>query len=109
MFGNILILVASLLTLALGAEFLVQGASRIARKLGVSTFFIGLTVVAFGTSAPELAASATASWDGHTTIAIGNVVGSNIINIGVVLGLTALIMPIPVARPSARFTFPVVD
>lgn len=91
--GGILVLGLALLTA--GAEALVRGASRLAVALGVSPLFIGLTLVAYGTSAPELVVSAAASLRGLQGIAIGNVVGSNIFNTGVVVGVTALIAPIP--------------
>lgn len=81
-----------------GADALITGAVRTAAGLGVSPFLIGLTVVAFGTSAPELAASIGATLRGSGGIAVGNVVGSNIANIGLILGLTALARPIPVRR-----------
>jgi len=77
-----------------GAEWLVKGSSSLARSLGVSPLVIGLTVVAFGTSAPELVVSLIASIQGKSMIAVGNVVGSNICNIALVLGLAALFQPI---------------
>ncbi len=76
-----------------GAEWLVAGASSLAAALGVRPLLIGLTVVAYGTSAPELAVSVTAAFDNQGAIALGNVLGSNIANLGLVLGLTALISP----------------
>lgn len=79
-----------------GAEWLVRGSSRLALALGVSPLIIGLTVVAFGTSAPELATSMFAAYHGRGDIALGNVVGSNIANIGLVLGLAGLLGPIRV-------------
>lgn len=82
--------------LALGGEFLVRGASTLASKLGVSTFFVGLIVVGFGTSSPELATAIVASLKGQGDIVVGNVVGSNLMNICVILGLTAMICPIPI-------------
>jgi cation:H+ antiporter len=80
--------------LYLGGEGLVDGASRLAQRLGVSTLVIGLTIVAFGTSAPELAATLTATVDGAPDLGLGNVVGSNIANIGLVLGLSAVLLPL---------------
>src|SRR5210317_799685 len=77
-----------------GAEWLVKGSSSLARSLGVIPLVIGLTVVAFGTSAPELVVSVVSSIKGKSMIAVGNVVGSNICNIALVLGLAALIHPI---------------
>lgn len=89
------LLVASLLVMTLGAEALVRGAVAVAKRLGVSSFFIGLTIVGFGTSTPELCTSLVAAWKGTGDIAVGNVVGSNIFNVAVILGITALICPIP--------------
>jgi cation:H+ antiporter len=77
-----------------GGEALVSGSSALARKLGMSPLVVGLTVVAFGTSAPELAATLTASFQGVPEVAFGNVVGSNICNIGLILGLAALVYPV---------------
>ena len=89
-------IVVSLLVLTAGAEVLVRGASSLARRLGVSSFFIGLTIVGFGTSTPELAISLRAALLGLPDINIGNVIGSNIMNIALILGVTALISPIAV-------------
>ncbi len=86
---NILLLVAGLIVLIVGGEFLVRGAVGIAKKFRISTLVIGMTVVSFGTSAPELLVSVQASLGGHPDIAIGNVIGSNVANIGLVLGITA--------------------
>jgi len=96
MFINLLLLIAALVLLAGGAELLVRGAVSLARTLGVSNFFIGLSIVAFGTSVPELFASGTAALSGHGAIALGNVIGSNICNIALILALTAIICPIAV-------------
>ena len=95
---DLLILVLSVGILIFGAELLVRGAARLALRIGVSPFVIGVTVVGFGTSAPELAASIASATSGHGEIAVGNVIGSNIMNIALVLGLTAMVMPIPVSR-----------
>jgi cation:H+ antiporter len=86
--------VVGLLMLYYGAEWLVKGASNIARSLGLTPLVIGLTVVAFGTSAPELVISIISSFQEKSMIAVGNVVGSNICNIALVLGLASLFMPI---------------
>jgi len=90
-------LIAALLLLSAGAELLVRGAAALALRMRLSPLFIGLTVVAFGTSSPELAASLAAAARGSGDIAVGNVVGSNIFNIAAILGITALIRPIPVS------------
>ncbi len=81
------------LFLAKGADWLVDGGSSIARKAGISTMVVGLTVVAWGTSMPEVVVSTVAAWQGDTSISIGNVLGSNIANIGLVLGASALVLP----------------
>ncbi len=91
-------LVFGLVVLSLGAEALVKGASRIAVSLRVSSLVIGLTVVAFGTSMPEMVAGGVAAWNGNTDIVLGNVFGSNIANIGLILGISALLRAIPVQR-----------
>lgn len=96
--GNIFALIIALVLLVIGSDFMVHGAVRLARLLGVSPFFIGVTVVAFGTSAPELAASIGASLKGAGELAVGNVLGSNIANICLILGVTALISPVPIER-----------
>lgn len=83
-----------LLMLIGGGESLVFGATRLARRFGIPTFVIGLTVVAFGTSVPELFISVTASLQGHPDIMLGNVIGSNIANVGLILGCCALISPL---------------
>lgn len=93
--------------LMLGAQFLVDGAVSIARGYGVSEAFIGLTIVAVGTSLPELATSLIAALRRQSEIAIGNIVGSNIFNIFGILGVTALITPIPVAARFMTFDLPV--
>lgn len=95
-----------LVLLVAGAEALVRGASRVARVLGISPLVIGLTVVAFGTSAPEMAVSVGSALRGEPDIAVGNVVGSNILNVLVILGLAALIAPLTVARKLVRMDVP---
>ena len=86
--------VLGLVVLAIGAELFIRGAVRIARKLGVSPFIIGLTLVGFGTSAPELVVNLSAAINENPDLAIGNVVGSNIANVGLILGIAALIRPL---------------
>lgn len=102
-----LLILLSLLILFAGAECLVLGSSSIASRLGVSPLIIGLTIVAFGTSSPELVVSVKAALAGQGDIALGNVLGSNSFNIGVILGLTALICPIPVHLQIIRFDSPI--
>lgn len=91
-------LIGGLVLLVLGAEWLIKGAARLAAAFGVAPLVIGLTVVAFGTSAPELAVSVQAAWSGSADLAFGNVVGSNICNILLILGLSALVAPLVVHR-----------
>ncbi|MCX7851958.1 MAG: calcium/sodium antiporter [Caldilineales bacterium] len=102
----ILQLIIGLALLILGAEMLVRGASRLAAAIGISPLIIGLTVVAFGTSSPELAVSLVSAWTGQADIAVGNVVGSNIFNILVIIGLSALIVPLVVAQQLVRLDVP---
>ena len=94
MLTNILLLIFGLILLIAGGEFLVKSAVSFAKKLNVSPFLIGVTIVSFGTSAPELMVSIQAAFDGAAGISVGNVIGSNIANIGLVLGLTAIVKPI---------------
>ncbi len=96
-----------LVLLIAGGELLVRGASRLAELVGLSPLVIGLTVVAFGTSAPEVAVSVQSSLAGEADIAVGNVVGSNIFNILFILGLSSLILPLAVARQVIRSEVPV--
>jgi cation:H+ antiporter len=102
-----LFLIAGLVLLVLGAELLVKGASRIAAGFGISPLIIGLTVVAFGTSAPEMAISVSSAFKGEADIAVGNVVGSNIFNVLLILGLSALISPLLVSKQLVRVDVPV--
>ena len=89
-----------------GGELLVRNASHLARTFGLSSLVIGLTVVAFGTSAPELATTLLSTLGGSPEVAVGNVVGSNIANIGLILGLTALVYPLQSARAFIRRELP---
>lgn len=97
---------AGLALLIIGAELLVRGASRFAAAIGISPLIIGLTVVAFGTSSPELAVSFKAAIGGQAGIALGNVIGSNIFNILFILGLTALVTPLLVKQQLIRLDVP---
>lgn len=107
--GNLLLVVAGLSLLVVGANLLVEGAAALARVLGLSELVIGLTVVAAGTSLPELATSVLAALKGERGIAVGNIVGSNILNLLAVLGVTALVSPVPLSvSPNAlAFDYPV--
>ncbi len=102
-----LLLIAGLLLLFVSGKFLVDSSIAISRKLRIPRMIVGLTVVAFGTSAPELLVSLQAAFSGFPEIAIGNVVGSNISNILLVLAITALIFPIPVAAASVKRDWPI--
>ncbi|MBY0439621.1 MAG: calcium/sodium antiporter [Burkholderiales bacterium] len=104
---NILLFVGGLILLVFGANILVRGASRLALSFGISPLVVGLTIVAFGTSAPEVAVSVGAVLDGRTDIAIGNVVGSNIFNVLFILGLSALITPLVVNIQLIRQEVPI--
>jgi cation:H+ antiporter len=104
---SILWFIVGLIALAAGAEALVRGASRLSLSLGISPLVVGLTVVAFGTSAPELAVSAQSAWSGRVDIAIGNVVGSNLLNILLILGVSAAITPMVVHQQVIRQEVPV--
>ncbi|MGD9546361.1 MAG: calcium/sodium antiporter [Candidatus Krumholzibacteriia bacterium] len=99
---DVLWLIVGLALVTLGAEWLVRGASTIALRAGLSPLFVGLTVVGFGTSSPELGASLTATLKGIDGVSVGNVIGSNIFNMGVILGLTALAHPIAVSLTAVR-------
>ncbi|WP_053616742.1 calcium/sodium antiporter [Nocardiopsis sp. NRRL B-16309] len=103
----VLALVAGLVLLVAGGESLVRGAGSLARKLGMSSLVVGLTVVSFTTSAPELAVSADAALSGYPGLAVGNVVGSNIANILLVLGASALFVPLAVHSQVVRADIPV--
>jgi len=98
---------AGLVLLVFGADWLVRGASRIAGAWGISPLVIGLTIVAYGTSAPELAVSVKAAWAGQADLAVGNVVGSNIFNVLLILGISALITPLVVAAQIIRIEVPI--
>lgn len=100
-------MLAGLVLLFFGGEGLVKGSSALALRLGLTPLVVGLTVVAFGTSAPEMVVSVKASLDGLGNIAIGNIVGSNIFNIGLILGVTALVYPIRVQYQLLRWDVPV--
>ena len=100
-------LVAGIVALVIGSRLMVESAVVLARAIGISELIIAITLVAFGTSLPELAASISAAWHKETDLAIGNVVGSNIANLLLILGVTAFLQPIPVARAEVQFEFAV--
>src|SRR6056297_1642338 len=107
MLVHIAYLVLALLLLFAGAEGLVRGSASLALRAGLSRLMVGLTIVAFGTSSPELVVSVEAALSHQGDIAVGNVVGSNIFNIAVILGITALVCPIPVHRQVIRIDAPI--
>ena len=103
---TIILLLVGLGLIVLGADWLVDGASAIARKAGVSEFVIGLTIVGFGTSCPELVVSLTGAIQGNADISIGNVIGSNIFNVLFILGITALLMPVSMTEENRKRDIP---
>ncbi|SRR5690606_31720967 len=105
---TIVLMVAGFLLLYFGAEWLIRGGVSIALRLGLTPLVVGLTIVAFGTSSPELVVSINASLSGSGDLAVGNVVGSNICNVALILGLTAVIRPVIVDSQLLRFDVPVV-
>ena len=107
MLMHALMFVLGLAALVVGAEALVRGAARLAVSWGISPLVVGLTVVAFGTSAPEMAVSVGAALAGSADLAIGNVVGSNIANVLLILGLSALIAPLLVHEQIIRQEIPI--
>ena len=103
---TIIWLLVGLGLIVLGADWLVEGASSIARKAGVSEFVIGLTIVGFGTSCPELVVSLTGALEGNADVAVGNVLGSNIFNVLFILGLTALLCPVSMTADNRKRDIP---
>lgn len=104
---NILLLLVGLGLVVLGADWLVNGASSIARRAGISEFVIGLTIVGFGTSCPELVVSLGGAIEGNSDISVGNVVGSNIFNVLFILGLTAMVLPVGMTDKNRRIDIPI--
>jgi cation:H+ antiporter len=107
MLVQILLLLVGLALVVFGADYLVDGASAVARRFGLSEFVIGLTIVGMGTSAPEMVVSFIGAAQGNADIAIGNVVGSNIFNTMLILGLTALLLPMDITRENRKKDIPV--
>lgn len=106
MWIDILWIVAGLVLILVGSDWLVEGASGVARKYGISEFVIGMTIVGIGTSMPELVSSLISAIQGHGDMALGNVTGSNICNILLILGVTALISPIKYTKSNIRKDIP---
>ena len=107
MLVQILLLLVGLALVVFGADYLVEGASSIARKFGLSEFVIGLTIVGMGTSAPEMVVSFIGAAQGNADISIGNVIGSNIFNTLLILGLTAMILPMSITADNRKKDIPV--
>lgn len=105
---NLVLLVVGFVLLIKGADYFVEGVSKIADKLGIPQLVIGLTIVAFGTSAPEAAISISSAIKGNTGIAIGNIIGSNIMNILLILGITSCITVLKVAKSTVYYEIPFV-
>ncbi|MBT5872304.1 MAG: calcium/sodium antiporter [Candidatus Latescibacteria bacterium] len=105
--SELLLFISGLILLAIGAEIFVRGSSNIATLLGISPLVVGLTVVAFGTSAPEVAVGLKAGLSGQAGVTVGNAVGSNIINVLLVLGMSATIAPLVIARKLIRLDVPI--
>ncbi len=103
----IILLLAGLALVVFGADWLVDGASSVARRAGLSEFVIGLTIVGMGTSAPEMVVSLVGALEGNGDITVGNVVGSNVFNTLLILGVTALILPIGITRSNRKRDIPV--
>ena len=103
---QVLLLIGGLALIVFGADWLVDGASGIARRFGLSEFVIGLTIVGMGTSAPEMVVSFIGAFQGNADIAIGNVVGSNIMNTLLILGVTALILPMAITPSNWKRDIP---
>ena len=103
---NIVFLILGLVLILVGANALTDGASSLAKRWGMSDLVVGLTIVAFGTSAPELVISVMSAVDGNAGLAIGNVVGSNIFNTLMIVGCTALFAPIVITRNTLRKEIP---
>ncbi|MCQ2152393.1 MAG: calcium/sodium antiporter [Bacteroidales bacterium] len=108
MFLTLILLAVGLAMIVFGADFLVEGASAIARRSGISEFVIGLTIVGFGTSCPELVVSITGALAGNSDVAIGNVIGSNSFNSLFILGLTAVISPVAITAKNKKRDIPIV-
>ena len=104
---EILLLIAGLVLVLIGAEGLIDGASGLARRWGVSEFVIGLTIVALGTSAPEMVVSFVSAVEKNSDLAVGNIIGSNIFNTALILGLSAIIAPVIITRGNLRRDIPV--
>lgn len=104
---SLIILLVGVIFLVFGANALVDGASVIAKRFNIPNIVIGLTIVAFGTSAPELVVNVISALNGKSAITLGNVIGSNVINILIILGITSIIYPLTVGRNTVRYEIPI--
>ena len=105
---NIVFLILGLVLILVGANALTDGASSLAKRWGMSDLVVGLTIVAFGTSAPELVISVMSAVDGNAGLAIGNVVGSNIFNVCAIIGITSLVRPMRISKSILTTDIPLV-
>ena len=104
---DLLLLITGLVAVTFGANWLTDGASAVAKRLGITEFMIGVTIVAVGTSLPELVVSITAAVTGNADLSVGNIIGSNICNIFLILGLTSIIVSIPLTRHNIKIDIPI--
>jgi len=107
MIQNIVFIAIGFAMLMLGAQWLVDGASAIARKYHIPEIIIGLTIVSIGTSMPEFMVSFTSAFEGHSDISIGNVIGSNICNLLLILGLTSIVCPLVFQKTTKKYDIPI--
>ena len=107
MVKSIILLIVGMVFLIKGADFFVSGASKIAKSLKIPSLIIGLTLVSIGTSAPELSVSLTASIQGKNDMSFGNVIGSNIFNTFVVIGVSAILTPLAVSKQMKKYDLPI--
>ena len=108
MLANLAWFAGGLVARIVGAEALVRGGSRLASRLGIRPIMVGLTVVSIGTSMPELAVGVVAATEGNGSLAVGNIAGTNMVNLLLILGLSALILPLAIQMQTLRFDLPVI-
>jgi len=108
MLANLSWFAGGLVAMIVGAEALVRGGSRLASRLGIRPIMVGLTVVSIGTSMPELAVGVVAATEGNGSLAVGNIAGTNMVNLLLILGLSAVILPLAIQMQTLRFDLPVI-
>jgi cation:H+ antiporter len=108
MLANLSWFAGGLIAMIVGAEALVRGGSRLASRLGIRPIMVGLTVVSIGTSMPELAVGVVAATEGNGSLAVGNIAGTNMVNLLLILGLSAVILPLAIQMQTLRFDLPVI-